>query len=438
MMVWLILSLCAFNASAGVRIEVTQALAVGLPVAVIPFSVDGKSSSSHEIADVIRSDLQNSGQFSVSNFRSLDAFPDHSSAVDFQHWKSSGVEDIVVGRIEKVGFSKYNVTFELLDVVGHRREQTAKDSVMLAMRFENIGKDDFRPLAHHISDLIFERLIGVKGFFSTRIAYISVTRGFRGITQTLEVADFDGHNPQPLYRSHHPLMSPSWSSDGSRTAFVAFEKDRAGIYIADVSSGRTQRVTQFPGINGAPAWSPDGKTLALVLSKDGLPKIYTLELESKRLTRLTHGGGRDTEPRFTPDGRFVVFTSDKSGRPQIYKVPLLGGKAERVTFKGVYNARPSITPDGKRLVTLHRQESGSLFSIAVQNLKTGEVKILTETGLNDSPCVAPNGMMVLYGSMSGTHDILNAVSLDGRTKVRLPAQDGEVKDPAWSPFTSKY
>ncbi len=438
-LLFIILAVHFSIANATLSIEIRGGQAVGLPIAVVPFGLDGvDEKQAGTLSRVIGQDLGNSGQFSVSPLRLLSSFPTESKAVKFSAWKKSGVENLVVGKIEKTGLSKYTVSFELLDVIGQYGKGVTDASVLLSMRFDNIKADEFRGLAHHISDLIFERLIGVKGFFSTRIAYVSVVQNRKTMTQTLEVADFDGHNAKPLYRSKHPLMSPSWSPDGKHIAFVSFEKERSGIYISDVLTGRVKRVTQFPGINGAPAWSPDGKTLALVLSKGGMPKIYTLNLENKQLTRLTSGGGRDTEPSFTPDGRFILFTSDRGGRPQIYRVPLNKGKVERITFTGIYNAKPSVTPDGNRLITLHRGASGGLFGIAVQHLKTGEVKVLTETGLNDSPCLSPNGMMVLYGSGDGSREILSAVSLDGRTQIRLPLKEGSVKDPAWSPFTTKY
>ena len=323
------------------------------------------------------------------------------------------------------------VNFELLDVLRQKADGTSQ-APLLAMQFDNVNPQDFRALAHHISDLLFQKLIGVKGIFSTRIAYITVNQGSKGSVHTLEVADYDGQNPKSLFRSSYPVMSPAWSPDGKRIAFVSFEKDRTSINVVDVLTGRVSKVTQFPGINGAPAWSPDNHTLALVLSKDGSPKLYTLDLNNKQLNRVTQGGGNDTEPSFTPDGGSIVFTSDRGGKAQIYRVTLGTGKIERLTFNGDYNARPYVTPDGNKLVTLHKMDDG-LFGIAVQSLKTGELRVITRSSLIDAPTLAPNGMMVLYGSQEG-QGALNAVSLDGRSKFRLPSREGNVQDPAWAPF----
>lgn len=405
----------------------------GLPIAIVPFAVEGSDKSGLEdVAQVIWKDLQSSGQFKPTPIATLRQHPSRQAEVQYPYWQTLGVEDLVVGSIRKNG-STFTVTFELLDVV--RQKGDGSNAALFAMQFDNIKPNQLRALAHHISDLIFEKLIGVRGIFSTRIAYVSVAENRKGQVYTLEVADSDGHNPKVLYRSNYVLMSPAWSPDGKKLAFVSYEKDRSSVNVVDVATGRAERITQFPGLNNAPAWSPDGRTLACVLSKDGAPKIYTVDLGSKRLTKITDGSGMDTEPSFASDGRSIVFTSDRGGKPQIYRVALGTGKVDRLTFAGNYNAKPSLTPDGKSLVTLHRGETG-LFSIAVHNLSTGTLRVLTHSSLNDSPALAPNGMMVLYGSQDGGRGVLGAVTLDGRLKIRIPSQEGNVQEPAWSPFQS--
>lgn len=420
------------NSNASIYVEITGGQVAGLPIAVVPFGVEGADKSSiTDIAQVVKSDLENSGQFKATPFQSIRQFPHAQQNVQLGYWQGLGVEDIVVGKIQKVDGSKYSVHFQLVDVIRSKTEVGSKP--LLSMQFNNVDAQHLRALAHHISDMVFEKLIGIKGIFSTRIAYVSVSQGAKGSIHTLEVADSDGHNPKPLFRSNYPIMSPAWSPDSKKIAFVSFERDRASINVAEVRTGKIEKITQFPGINGAPTWSPDGRSLAMVLSKDGSPKIYKVDLVSKNITRLTEGTAIDTEPCFAPDGRSIVFTSSRGGKAQIYRVTLASGKIERLTFTGDYNAKPSLTPDGKRLVMLHKGDNG-LFGIAVQTLGTGDFRVLTQTSLNDSPTVAPNGMMVLYGSQDRGRGVLGAVSLDGRVKIRLPSQEGDVQEPAWSPF----
>ncbi len=432
-MTFFIAVLLGAPAHAALYVEIHGGTVQGLPIAIVPFEQpEAVSDDLEDIAAVIRADLGHSGQF-ATNHRAPLAGATFQGPVDRVAYKNLGIEALVRGRLFRTG-GRYQVAFELLDVLGGGQAQHTPKT-LLSRRFDGIATQHLRTLAHHISDLIFEKLIGVKGFFSTRIAYVSTVSGVKGLRYTLEVSDFDGAHPKPLYRSDYPLMSPAWSANGRHIAFVSFEKDRASIHVVDVLRGQVQKLTQFPGINGAPSWSPDGQSLALVLSKEGYPKIYTLHLANKHLQRVTEGSSRDTEPVFSPDGQWIYFTSDRGGKPQIYRTRLATGQTERVTFIGRYNAKPCLTPDGKHLVTLHQSESGNgLFSIAIQSLSTGTLRVLTPTGLNDSPTLAPNGMMVLYGSEAGGRGVLNAVSLDGGTKIVLPLQAGAVKDPAWAPF----
>lgn len=397
------------SAAAQLHVQISGAGASGIPIAIMPFEFELEGA----LTDIIKADLKTSGLFKPQG-------------------ETSGADNIVSGRVRKTS-NGYTISFELTDVL--KQKAGGNTQPLVSMHFNDVKPNEFRALAHHISDRIFEKLIGVKGIFSTRIAYVSVLEGSKNARQTIEVADYDGYNPKALYSSHSPLLSPSWAPDGKKIAFVSYEKERQGISIVDVTSGHVKRVSQYPGINSAPSWSPDGRTLALVLSKDGGPKIYTLNIATNQLTRLTNGPGADTEPTWSSDGRSIVFTSDRGGKPQIYRVTLGEGNVERLTFKGNYNSTPTLTPDNKNVVTLHRDEGG-LFSIAVHSLQSGAVRVLTQSSLNESPRLAPNGMMVIYSALEGNRRVLGAVTLDGRLKIRLPAQEGEVKEPAWSSFVS--
>lgn len=398
-------------------LELTQGINSALPIAINSF---GSDAGAEEIAHVIENDLTLSGQFKIV---SGPQSPNSQSSLGVL--RQLGADSVVTGRVNRVG-NRYEVSFTLADAV-------ANGTTLLTKSYQ-INANQIRPLAHHISDEVYQKLTGERGIFSTRIAYISVQRGGPRTRYSLEVADADGHNPQSLLVSSEPIMSPSWSPDGRSISYVSFEKKKAQIFTVSVESGQRRLITSFPGINGAPAWSPDGRQLAVVLSKTGTPKIYNIDLNSGSMKQITFGDAIDTEPRFSPDGRSLLFTSGRGGSPQVYRLSLADGQVSRVTFEGNYNARASYTPDMKNIVMLHRDDRN--FNIGLQNANGGPIASLTFSGLDESPSVSPNSRLVLYATRNQDKGVLGIVSIDGRIRMKLPAREGDVQEPAWSPYLS--
>lgn len=418
------IALFAFsNAHAVLEIEITQGTKSALPIAVVPFK--NNKGLKDDVATIIGNDLNRSGVFNNINKSTYPQAPNYSKEVDYSLWKTLGVEYIVVGRIIERSSNTVNVQFQLLDVF--------KKKQMLGFSLP-VKTTKLRASAHEISDLIYEKITGVPGAFNTRIAYVNALKN-KNRKYILQVADTDGFNPQTILESDHPLMSPSWSPNGESLVYVSYEHRRAEIYIQHLATARRSKVTGFSGLNSAPSWSPDGRKMALVLSKDGSPDIYIFDIGSKRLKRLTTHRSIDTEPVWMPDSQSLVFTSDRGGSPQLYRLSTEGGRAKRITFEGRYNSAATVSPDGK-FIAMVFQNRGR-YQIAELELKTGQLSVLTDTTLDESPSYSPNGKMILYASTQGDKGVLYAISVDGRSKHKLSDLNGDIREPVWGPFKQK-
>ncbi len=399
---------------AELTIDITESADSGIPVAVAPFATP---SAPIDVSAVVNADLARSGYFKMMSEGSMPSRPSSASAVNFPEWQALNQNYLVVGQVSGGG-GQYSIQFQLLDVM--------KSGQMMGYQM-NSSAADLRRTAHYIADLIFEKLTGKKGAFSGRIAYVTNN----GQQSQLQIADTDGFDPQTITTSKEPLMSPSWSPDKSRIAYVSFEKKTAAIYVQTLATGQRAKVAEFPGINGAPSWSPDGNKLALTLSKDGSPDIYTLNLGTGALTKLTKSFSIDTEPVWSPDGGSIVFTSDRGGKPQLYMVSSTGGGEKRITFSGDYNARASFSPDGKSIAMVHG--NGGDYRIGVMDIGSRSINVITTGPADESPSFAPNGQMVIYAAKKGGAAYLSAVSLDGKMQQRLGFNSGGVREPAWAP-----
>ncbi len=409
--------------SAVITIEITEGVEGAIPMSVVPFdSSTLPIKLSTDIAEIVTNNLNRSGVFKVLNRAEYPARPHYSKQVSYPQWRAIGQEYLVVGRIYNKSAGLLDVQFQLLDVL----KQKQLLGYSFPVRLRNV-----RSTAHEISDLIYEKITGIRGAFNTRIAYISAQTN-KSRKYVLQVADTDGFNPQTVLESDEPLMSPSWSPDGQSLAYVSFENDRPEIFIQHLASAKRSKVSGFKGINGAPSWSPDGKKLALVLSKDRSPDIYIMTVATKKLTRLTRHRAIDTEPVWSANGESIIFTSDRSGKPQLYEIAASGSQPKRITFEGSYNSAADLSPDGKNVVMVYGDQGR--YHIALLERESGNLTMLTDNNLDESPSFSPNGRMVLYATTQGNKGVLYMVSLDGRTKYKLSDQSGDIREPVWGPY----
>jgi len=410
------------------NVDIVGGLKTATPIAVVPFAQAGGAPLPTDVADVIRADFNRSGKFRSLEKADIVETPSQGSDIKFATWRLLKQDFLTIGRISDAGGGTVKVEYELWDV--------NKQQSLLAQSF-TAPAGDLRGVAHQIADQIYEKITGVRGAFWTRIAYVTAVGVGNKAAYSLIVADSDGFNPQAVAHSSESLLSPSWSPDGSKIAYVSFESGNSVIYVQNLNTGARSRVAFHPrGINSAPSWSPDGRKLAVSLSYVGNPEIFLIDIGSGTETRLTNNFAIDTEPSFTPDGQSILFTSDRSGKPQIYQMSVSGGTATRVTFQGGFNASASVSFDGKQIAMV--QGNGNVYRIAIMDRSLGgQVRFVSPGNVDDSPSFAPNASMLLYAASQGTRGVLYAVSADGLVRQRLVLSDGDVREPSWGPYRQR-
>ena len=421
----LAVAVCGSPARAQLKIEITSGVTDPIPIAIVPFA-SSAAPAGVDVAQIVQNDLEGSGRFRAMPRGQMRVTPSSARDVTLADWRADGNDYVVVGRVSPLASAQLAVDFELLNALNG--EQLA------SQRFTG-PPSALRDAAHRVSDVIYEKILGVRGAFATRIAYVSVDGAPPQQHFQLIVADADGANSRVVLESHQPVMSPAWSPDGEWLAYVSFENRRAAIYLQRVRTGERLLVSARTGINGAPAFSPDGHKLAVTLSgSGGNPDIYILDLASQQLTRITDDPAIDTEAVWAPDGHSLYFTSDRGGGPQIYRVGITPGEhPKRITFTGSYNARPRLSPDGTQLAMVTLDQGN--YRIAVQDLASGTSRVLSKGRIDQSPSFAPNGAMLIYAATEHGQSVLQRVSVDGLTSQRLTAQQADVRDPVWAPFS---
>ena len=410
--------LAAAQARAQLEIIVTDPGAQRSPIAIVPFA--GENAVGTTLTAIVRADLERSGLFRGVEVPPLSPAPTENTPVNYGEWRSRLADALVLGSVVGLPDGRFEVKFRVYDIV--------KQAPLGAIAYI-FTKDNARAAAHRVADFVYERITGEKGVFSTMIAY--VVR--RGTTFELQIADADGERAQYLLRSNEPIISPVWSPEGQRVAYVSFESKKPVVYVHHLSENKRQVVASFRGSNSAPAWSPDGKTIAVVLSVEGGSQIYLISADgSGPRRRISNSASIDTEPRYSTDGKWIYFTSDRGGSPQIYRMASTGGEPQRVTFRGSYNVSPRPSPDGRLLAYVTRD--GGRFQVALLDLSNQQVQVITDSDRDESPSFAPNGRMILLATVKGGRGVLSAVSSDGRIRQHLPYSGGDVREPSWGPF----
>ncbi len=421
---WLMVMLMAASAArAELLIRITEGANAAIPVAVVPFAESGVMPAGDKVSNIVQADLTMSGEFQLLAPEKMLSLPSKRSEVYFRDWRLLGQRYVLVGELTRSG-QRVEARYELFDV---NREQRILGETAGA------SASNIRSLAHHISDRVYETITGEPGVFSTKLAYITLTTSGNESVYRLQVSDIDGQRSKIRLESREPILSPAWSPDGKKLAYVSFETGKPVIFIHELATGKRTKAADFPGLNSAPAWSPDGQSLLMTLSRDGNAEIYQMNLASGKTTKLTNHWAIDTEAAWDHAGRGIFFTSDRSGGPQIYYMERPGAEPRRLTFGSRYNARARPDSKGEYVYYIHQRQN--TFHIARRNLKTDEESIITRTGSDESPSVSPNGRMLIYSTQQDGKGVLTVVSADGGAAYSLPASEGEVREPAWGPIS---
>lgn len=400
---------------AQLHLEIAKAPEQAPKIAIIPFAND------NAIYPIVESDLNRSGRFTSAS-QNLPATASLNQ-VQAGDWQNAGVPYVVVGQMKAVDANTFEIHYQLYDV---QKQQYLLNEVL------TVPRSRVRQAGHLISDTIYQALTGIAGDFSGRIAYVLRNQATPAQRYTLQIADTDGEQPKTVLSSRDPILSPAWTPDAKKIAYVSFETKRPAIYLQDLATGQREVLASFRGLNGAPSFSPDGKSMLFTASMHGNPEVYQMDLSTRQVQRMTNDSAIDTEARYSPDGKSFIFTSDRGGSPQIYRYSFDNSSVKRLTFKGAFNARGTLSADGKKIALVHRP-SGSNYKVAIQDINTGITNILTPTSLDESPSFSPNGQMVVYATREGNRGLLSVMSTDGRFRMNLPSEQGEVREPAWAP-----
>lgn len=413
-------------ARAAVEVDINKGDIQPLPIAIAPFrGGDPKTQAvGADIAKVISANLERSGYFHPLDPASfVDRGLDVSTTPKFEDWRAINAQALVDGQATLDADGRLRVDFRLWDVFNQQQ--------LVGLQF-TATPEDWRRVAHKISDQIYKKLTGEDGYFDTRIVFVSESGSKIKRIKRLAIMDQDGANPSFLTSGDYTVLTPRFSSSSQEITYMALRKDSARVYLFNIETGRQESLGSFSGMVFAPRFSPDGSKVAFSVDHSGNTDIYVMDLRSRTVTQLTRDPAIDTSPSFSPDGSKIVFNSDRGGSPQIYVMNADGSDQRRISFGTGRYTTPVWSPKGD-LVAFTKQ-TGSTFHIGVMRPDGSAERLLTTSYLDEGPTWAPNGRVIMFSREAAGHGPrLYSVDVAGRN-LRPVAYGGSATDPAWSPL----
>ena len=409
------------RALAQIEVDIDKGAVKPMPLAIPAFS--GGGARGGEIAAVISGNLERSGLFLPLNIQGVpDKLADVNMQPRFPDWQGTGAQALINGQVTVAADGSLRVDFRLWDVFSQQQ--------LLGLQFTSTA-ENWRRVAHKISDAVYERLTGEKGYFDTRVVFVAESGGKLARIKKLAIMDQDGANPQYLTDGSYIVMTPRFSATSQEITYMALRPTGSSIYLLNLATARQETVGKFPGMVFAPRFSPDGTKVAFSVEKAGNSDIYVLDLRTRASTRITTDPAIDTSPSFSPDGSKIVFNSDRGGQAQLYVMNADGSGVRRISAGGGRYTTPVWSPRGDFIA--FTKQAGGQFHIGVMRPDGGDERLLTTSYLDEGPTWAPNGRVLMFFREATGTPRLWTVDITGRI-LRPAAYQGAASDPAWSPL----
>jgi TolB protein len=422
----LMAGLAPVTAHAQLVIDINKANPQPLPVAIPAFSAPATSTVGADIARVVTGDLQRSGLFRPLDPNSfIERNLDFNIQPRFSDWKTIGAQALINGKVDVDADGRLHVDFRLWDV--------ASESALIQGVEFTTTPENWRRTAHKLADAVYEKLTGEKGYFDTRIVFVSESGPKTKRRKQLTIMDQDGANPSFLTSGNTTVMTPRFSSSSQEITYMTLTPNSSNIYLFNIETGRQETLGRFQGMVFAPRFSPDGSKVAFSMEQRGNSDIYVMDLRSRQTTRLTYDPSIDTSPSFSPDGKQIVFNSDRGGSPQLWVMNADGSGARQISFGGGRYTTPVWSPRGDYIA--FTKQTGGDFHIGVMKPDGSDERLLTSAFLDEGPTWAPNGrVLMFFRETPGSGPHLWTVNVTGNLNLQEAPYPGQASDPAWSPL----